>query len=208
MALHKAPVQTVDYDDLFVIVSETDDSKPIATRDGALAHDCVVRSVLAKTTPLPFRFGTLVSPDRLDEFVGFHREKLLRSLGKVSGCVEMSFKALRKGELFDAETALQETAPAGPGTLFMESRRRVYIAQESFGLQAERFAHQLATHLKGCVVDAAVNLNPSEMIFLSAGHLVRRENELEYKRRIEEMHKPEIEVLVSGPWAPYSFSDL
>src|ERR1051325_7371676 len=49
----------------------------------------VVSRVLAKTATLPFRFGTLVSVERLDSFVAPQEEVLRAQLERVRGCVEM-----------------------------------------------------------------------------------------------------------------------
>lgn len=207
VGLQKGELVAVNYGNLFVVVSETDDSKPIVTRESAVDHDRVVRRVLETTTPLPFRFGTLLAPKRLEEYVNFHRERLLESLAKVGGCVEMSFKAIRRGD--DLEVAsINEGSTVGPGTLFLNSKRATVSLRETSQAQAERFAHQLSTQLKGLLEDSVVKAGSSEGFFLTAGHLIKRQNVSEYKRRVTEMYKPDIEVLVSGPWAPYSFSEL
>ena len=50
------------------------------TRENALAHAAVVRSVLDRTTPLPFRFGTIVTEQQLQSYLSTHRPALENKL--------------------------------------------------------------------------------------------------------------------------------
>lgn len=187
LGLHRGELHTIDYKDLFVVVSETDDTKPIATAQCAEDHERVIRTVLEVTTPLPFKFGTLLSPRALNDFIEDRREGLLRSLDKVRDCFEVHLRAKRKGNLATSSD------PA---------------ARANTSAQVERFAHQLSAQLKGVLQDS-VGLDASRAgALFAAAHLVRRDQFSEYKRRIEEMYRPEIEITLEGPSAPASFSEL
>src|SRR5438874_9104833 len=74
------------------VVSEFDADVVAVTRTHVLAHERVVGHVLAETTPLPFRFGTLTSAARLQSYVAAHETALRARLERVRGCVEMSVK--------------------------------------------------------------------------------------------------------------------
>ncbi len=63
-----APVRLLKIDRLSVLVSDLDADAVPVTRENALAHAAVVRSVLDRTTPLPFRFGTLVTEQQLTSY--------------------------------------------------------------------------------------------------------------------------------------------
>src|SRR6185369_831763 len=79
---------------LAVLISETDlDTVPV-TKENALAHAAVVRSILDQTTPLPFRFGTLVTEQQLNNYVSARKPALEKNLSHVRGCVEMSVKII------------------------------------------------------------------------------------------------------------------
>jgi len=65
-------------------------------REELMAHNRVNGLVLALTTPLPFRFGTLVTAGRLGEYVRRNEAALRAGLGRVEGCVEMGVKIIRR----------------------------------------------------------------------------------------------------------------
>ncbi|HEU5460520.1 MAG TPA: GvpL/GvpF family gas vesicle protein, partial [Pyrinomonadaceae bacterium] len=56
-----APVRLLETEGLSVLVSNLEADVIQVTRENALAHAAVVRSILDRTTPVPFRFGTLVT---------------------------------------------------------------------------------------------------------------------------------------------------
>src|ERR1043165_6899709 len=90
------------------VVSDFKDEQVTVTRENVLAHERVVRRVLVETTPLPFRFGTLVSETRLESYLDSQQENLRAQLERVRGCVEMSVKVIWKLETARAEVFRQE----------------------------------------------------------------------------------------------------
>ena len=62
-------VRVLKIENLSVLVSDLDADSVRVTRENALAHAAVVRSVLDYSTPLPFRFGTVVSFAKKDRNV-------------------------------------------------------------------------------------------------------------------------------------------
>ncbi len=54
-------IELVTVDGLVVVTSKFESDVVPLTRENVLRHETVVRSVFAITTPLPFRFGTLVT---------------------------------------------------------------------------------------------------------------------------------------------------
>ncbi len=63
-----AEVRLFKTENFSLLVSEfAGDAVPV-NRENALAHAAIVRSVLDRTTPLPFRFGTLGTEEQLKQF--------------------------------------------------------------------------------------------------------------------------------------------
>src|SRR5262249_53062339 len=118
-----APVRLLKIDSLAVLVSDTDiDAVPV-TKENALTHAAVVRSILDQTTPLPFRFGTLVTEQQLRNYISAHKPALEQKLTHVRGCVEMSVKIiwdLPNGKNSEAPNA----EPQLTGTTFLAEKRR------------------------------------------------------------------------------------
>src|SRR5215217_6039024 len=87
-----APVRLDKIEELGLMVSEFNDETVPVTHENALDHASVVRSVLDRTTPLPFRFGTLVTEQQLRSYITARKPALETNLSLVRGCVEMSVK--------------------------------------------------------------------------------------------------------------------
>ena len=174
------------------------DSVPV-NRENALVHAAVVRSVLNQTTPLPFRFGTLVSEEQLRNYLNARREALLENFARIRGCVEMSVKILL--ELKDREPG--QTAVETPGTAFLLEKRREILGSEEI---ASWLGGQIGDSVRG----TTIKTNLTNQLLLSAAHLVERDGIEEYRRRLKEARaaRPELKFLTSGPWPPYSFANI
>ena len=69
LGISGVPVRLQMLEDLGVLVSDFNADAVPVTRENAMVHAAVVRSVLDRTTPLPFRFGTLVTEQQLRSYV-------------------------------------------------------------------------------------------------------------------------------------------
>src|SRR5512145_2129362 len=114
-----AAVRLVKIEDLAVLVSELDvDAVPV-NRENAVAHAAVVRSVLDRTTPLPFRFGTVVSEEQLKSYVLARKPSLETNLAHVRGCVEMSVKIIWNVSQSKPHQGPESTEERGVGAAFL-----------------------------------------------------------------------------------------
>ncbi|HXG64244.1 MAG TPA: GvpL/GvpF family gas vesicle protein [Blastocatellia bacterium] len=198
------------------VVSAFDGERIAVTRDNVLAHEGVIRRVLAQTTPLPFRFGTLVTADRLREYVDSQRGHLEALLARVRGAVEMGVKIIWDVEAVKNAAARAATPPAqvdetpGPGRAFLLARQRELAGGEARKAQAEEIAAWLERHLGDAVRETAVTVRPAESLVVSAAHLVERAKLEMYRERLERARKERADLyfLTSGAWPPYSFTTL
>ena len=206
---------------LWAVVSEFEGERAGVTRENVAAHNAVLARVLARTTPLPFRFGTLTTEARLAQFVAEHGAKLSEALSRVRGCVEMSVKVLRAGDEGRGVAATGDAAGGsgassgslspGSGTAYLAAKRRELSGDEASRARAEEAAGWLARSLGATVREARVRLCPSERLLLSASHLVERGRVAEYRERVRAARAERegvLRFLTSGAWPPYSFCDL
>src|SRR5215213_11666288 len=125
-----APVRLLKIDDVAVLVSDAEIDAVSVTRDNALAHAAVVRSVLDQTTPLPFRFGSLVTEQQLRSYISTRKPALEKKLTHVRACVEMSVKII--WQLTDDSTnpsqnpsqKIRAVELQGAGATFLAEKRR------------------------------------------------------------------------------------
>ncbi len=190
-----------------LIVSEFAGDVVPVYRENVLVHAAVVRSVLDQTTPLPFRFGTLVTEDQLRSYLKTRREALLENLRRVRGCVEMNVKIISDR---DPAGEAEEQIAEKPGTSFLLQKRREIVGSEARAGQAKTVADWLEALIGEAVRGTQIKTNITNQLLLAAAHLVERESIGQYRERLKaaRAERPELKFLTSGPWPPYSFANI
>lgn len=202
-----APVRLEEIEGLGVLVSDFNDDAVPVTNENALDHAAAVRSVLDRTTPLPFRFGTLVTEQQLRSYVSARKPALENNLAQVRGCVEMSVKIIWNVPRDKDEP---EEPRHGIGTTFLAAKRREILGSELRAAQAREVSAWLHNSVSGLTRAEKVTTQPSERLFLTAAHLVGRVNVERYREKTAEVRneRPDLHFLFSGPWPPYSFANI
>lgn len=231
-----AALVLIEDEGLAAVVSRFEDDTVSVTRENVLAHQRVVQQVLTKTTPLPFRFGTLVNEARLRNYLALQRSALDAQLKRVRDCVEMSVKLIQNREAFESATVEQQltvgnevqsatdhgaeeqsaqskisnNSESAAGTAYLKMKRRAFVGDELRQKRAEELASWLAARLVSVVRESEVSVRSEGTLFVKAAFLVERVRLEEYRARLRkaERERPEIHFLTSGPWPPYSFCDI
>jgi hypothetical protein len=209
-----AAVRVLRVGSLSAVVSEAGGRESAVTDENVLAHSRVTAAALARETPLPFRFGTRTTPERLAEYVSANEAALAASFARVRGCVEMSVKLLEGSQGEESKVGSQESEVeafgGGRGTAFLLAKRREILGGEEARRRALELAAWLAAGVGGLARETNVRARPAGAIALSAAHLVARARVAEYRARLRSLGagRPALRLLTSGPWPPYSFSDL
>jgi hypothetical protein len=205
------PVRIVEFEDFSAVVSVSRSEAFQITRKNALAHHEVVRSITQETTPLPTRFGTLVTVEQLRNYVSAHHQAIKAKLAQVRGGVEMNVRMIQTIAGADVSQKSKDENVLGPGTAFLLEKRREISHEEAGAAQKAQLSSWLREKLGDLIKDEKISLVPSPTIILArADHLIERENVREYRakmaRAVEE--RPEVRFMVSGPWPPYSFANI
>ena len=208
----------IQYGDVKVVVGEFEGERVDVTRANVFAHERVIGQVLAHTTPLPFRFGTVVSAAQLESYIDSQREFLLSQLARVRGCVEMSVKVIWNVEAVKQEALTGDAkrdAPddergiiRGRGAEFLAKKRREILGDETLRARAQDVVAWLDGHLGDIVRERQLRVRPMEALVVAAAHMVERERIEEYQERLRlaRHERDDLHFLTSGPWPPYSFS--
>src|SRR5215213_2756600 len=129
-----APVRIVEFDeDLSALVSVSRFEAFQVNRKNALAHHEVVRSITEQTTPLPARFGTVVTIEQLRNYVSTHHHALKAKLAHVRGGVEMNVRMIHS--IAAADTSQEPENAGGPGTAFLLEKRRDLLREQAGAAQ-------------------------------------------------------------------------
>ncbi|HKG61778.1 MAG TPA: GvpL/GvpF family gas vesicle protein [Pyrinomonadaceae bacterium] len=204
-----APVRIVEFDeDLSALVSVSRFEAFQVNRKNALAHHEVVRSITEQTTPLPARFGTVVTIEQLRNYVSTHHEAIKAKLAHVRGGVEMNVRMIHS---IDSADTSQESKNVGPGTAFLLEKRRELVRDEAGATQKGQLSEWLRDKLGDLIKEEKISITPSETVILArADHLIERVHVQEYRAKMAKAveERPEIRFMVSGPWPPYSFANI
>jgi hypothetical protein len=174
------------------MVSDFAGSELVATKENIFAHEHVVESCMDRVTPLPFRFGAVVSEDTLRAFIHQNLSVLRRDLEEFRDCVEMGLKVM---------LPLGQPQQPATGTDFLNAKRRLNEVQQET-------ASWVDASLVGLVRRTDVSrIDGSRSTIVRIAHLVMRNHLDAYKSHLDVLvsQRTDCRFLRSGPWAPYSF---
>jgi len=200
-----APVRELSAKGLAAWVSDTPEMIVAPSVARARAHDNVVRDAMSRATPVPARFGQVLATDAAAaDLLAQRRDSLLESLALVTGCVEMTVRIL-----FGSQRAGAGPAPRESGRAYLHWVRERQQARQSVADQAEFLRAALARAVEDAGVVREIRwarVAPGAQSVESA-HLVPRTLLVRHRdvvrAAVERDHR--MKVMLSGPWAPYTF---
>lgn len=207
--INGALVHVFEHAGLWVCVSVFDADVLRLSRENISKHEAVVRAVLQETTPLPFRFGTVLPRKQIESYLSARNAVLKTNLARVRNAVEMSVKIIWSKR---AEDPSLETLPkpSGAGATFLFEKKRELLGDERLEERAKQIKKWLQLKLKEFVCEELITLRPNAKLVLAASYLVKRDLVSAYLDRLRRAtaERPELHFLTSGPWAPYSFANI
>jgi gas vesicle protein GvpL/GvpF len=186
--LDGAPLELRTIDGLAAVISRRRGGEDTGSlRDEALVHGLVVEALAERAgAVLPVRFGeTSADDEALARLVHARAERLRSRLASVRGCVEIGLRI--------AEPKSSPDAAAASGTEYMRSLQRATST-------VERLHRDLAVPARESRLRRTGNVHVG-------AYLVPRERVDETRAVVARFAaaRPELNVLCTGPWAPYSF---
>jgi hypothetical protein len=189
-----APLERREVDGFEAVLSRrtrrTDDG---SLQTDALAHGGVVEALVELAAAvLPVRFGEGADDEReLVQTVGERSPELRRALGRVRGCVEVGLRV--------AGSEQPRLAPAATGAAYMRALR---TAEEERRDTIGALHDELAVLSREARIEA-----PAPAGAFAAAYLVERDGVPAVRGRAARFAAahPQLAVLCTGPWAPYSF---
>jgi hypothetical protein len=167
------------------------------TPEALWQHEQIVEALMEDRDLLPVRFGTRVEDeDAAARTLAERRVELECALERVRGAVELSVRAVF------AEPNVTAQPPEGSGADYLRAKRRSSAAQDAVASAVHEPLAMLArAHVQ------RIPRPPAEA--LRAAYLVDRPSVGAFARlvgRLDERH-PELRLLCTGPWPPYSFAE-
>jgi hypothetical protein len=197
--LNGRPLRAVAQDDLAAVVSEHDATRVASSAANLWDYEQVMERLMADHTLLPMRFGTVLAGDSaVRAMLSERAEELRAGLERVRGAVELGIRAGWR----DAAGPAESSGQAGEGTAYMLKR-----------LALHRQACDLVDRLDplaGLARDIRLRLVGQGDLPVLEAYLVNRDRVKEFTERVRDIDErhPEIELVCTGPWPPYSFTSL
>jgi hypothetical protein len=204
-----ASVRAVSLGDLGAWVSDIAASTVAPTAERAASHDRVVRAALEGETPLPVRFGQIVADDAALVHVAQERhDRFLAALEQVAGTVEMTVRLLVPGGARERGWNRSAATEGKTGREYLQQLAAAQREERNLLAEKEIARDRVRSAVRGLVRAESFNaMAGSSLATLS--HLVLRENIDKYRGALLVLRneEPTLAIMVSGPWAPYSFAE-
>ncbi len=205
---HDEALAKVIWRDVVAVVSRFDGSQLSKTADELWRHEEVVEALMNDRAVVPVRFGTLLpSPQRVNDLLCRAYDALTQDIERVRGQIEIGVRFLTAVDAAETSSEGMPLFRNGPGSAYLWARlvrQRELRDRQRATLSLVREAFDLlASHANASTLDDG----PDDRRGTSAAFLVSRDR-LECFRDIvggvANAH-PELALLCTGPWPPYSF---
>jgi hypothetical protein len=175
------------------------------TRDDLLSHhELVMRLHESHVSVLPARFPTwLADAEATRQLIDSRHAQLSSALDKVQGCAELSVTAVWLSD--DEAVPLPDAAT--PGRRYLLERRQAFAGSDRRRQRARELADDVERLAGPDLVACQRQVCPSTTVAASMALLVPRARVAEIRARLSPV-KPDVRILVNGPWPPYSFVDI
>ena len=181
--------------------------RPEAAIDAVLAHNRVVEvAVTEAVTPVPLRFGQwLEDRNRFEHAIAENAVRYRELLESFAGCLEFGLRLIDPNA---AEEAQEVRTSPRTGREYMQALQESGKLADRKQAQAEQVAARIREQLRDVVRDERIDTPRTKHAVVTMSHLVAREYFDEYRERARRLRTafPELRLLLSGPWPPYSFA--
>ena len=210
LGIDRSPVRAVDLAGLGAWVSDIATTPIVPSPGRAQSHDRVVRAALESETPLPARFGQVVASEmELRAALSERRQALESALKRVEGAIEMTVRMLVPAPTNDASARQVGGAGEGKGREYLERVAAVQRQERNVLAKAEIVRDRVRSAVEGLVRAESFSGAVAGSSLATVSHLVPKENVDAYRSALLALRSgdPALAIMVSGPWAPYSFSE-
>ena len=181
-------------------------------------HQRVLERVMADSTVIPVKFGTVVENDRqVSNILATGREEFTSTLERHTGKVELDVVASwvdLRATLTDIadDKAVVEMKAQIASQVEPTIEQRIGLGQlvkEILDKKSEDIARRLVVALRARWLDIIVNPTRDDSVILNAAVLINRSEEAEFDQAIEELNRSyggRLNFRCVGPLPPYSFA--
>jgi hypothetical protein len=174
-----------------------------------LAHAALLAEIHAQIGILPARYGTVAaSEEAVRDFLGNHRDNLLRDLLRLEGTGEIGLR-VDLADLAATPHSRNEDRSHPPASLpgqYLALRRQRYASIDRLARQARLATEDFVQAMHGLFCDCRT-LSSTVPTVVRLAFLVRRDLWATFRNRIAALMpgRASQRCTLLGPWPPYSF---
>jgi hypothetical protein len=186
----------IDVSGIQVVIARRTAAPKLSERALRAQHGLIVRLARVTAALLPVRFGAFLERRELDRLIRSRRAVLRKALKTVSGCEQMTLRALNREKL---PTETGESARTGADYL----RRRAAAAR----VRLPPSVTAIRRALDPLVKQERIDRGPGDR-FISINHLIARGTATRYRSIVRALDKAAAgsALTISGPWPPFAFT--
>jgi hypothetical protein len=176
-----------------------------------MRHERVVEAVRGQGPGLPVRFGTVLSSaDAVTEALEERYAALIDDLKRLGDKVELGVSLLwtpPNQPLPDPLTTGEDQPSTGPGATYLRALSQQHQHQAALRNAAQALATELDEVVRAHVIEVRHALLPTDRLALRSSMLLHPSGCAAVGELVEAAFgdRPELRLLLSGPWPPYSF---
>jgi gas vesicle protein GvpL/GvpF len=211
---HDRPLLLIGCKDLGAVSSEMTSSEPRPVIEDATLHESIVEAIRALVPALPVQFGTVL-PDAASVERALERQydALVSDLVRLGDALEFGLTILWDDDGPSTSIRGGSKDPARPegargrGTAYLRARIEETRQENGRRARAQALVDALDAVLSPCSIDQRHTLLPTGRIAARAAYLVQQGSEEAFKAAFRQarLMRPDLRLLLTGPWPPYSF---
>lgn len=201
-----APVQLLPWRGIAVAASPIETWNVAVNESNVRRHEHVIEAVMAETTVLPLRFGSVIGDaDAYRRQLSQGYRLLTQRLALLAGRVEFGIRVVG-GAIREPSRHVEPPphAPMGPGTAYLRSLARPCSDwPDSLDISVHRALDPWA-------VTSVLWPQDTPSSELRASFLVERRGIEAFRQEVAglQVNRQDLRVSCTGPWPPYSFVDV
>jgi hypothetical protein len=212
-------VQTVNYQGIAAVVSDTPVESFDATRENVLAHERVNEAVMRQHTVIPMSFGTVFKTrDDIVELLRGAHAAFSDVLAKMEDKLEFGLKVLWDRDVIVREIEREDEDVKRLKKEISSQKGSTYFARMQYGRlieaalqnRSERCVADIFQQLRDVSVASRANKPIGDKMIMNAAFLVSRSREAAFDARIKVVGSryENMTFKYTGPWPPYNFVNI
>lgn len=205
------PIKEMGFKDIALIVSDVSSMAFLPEEEFALRHSLVVEDIFRHTCIMPMRFGTVFEDDgEVRKVLRDHYYRFREQLCFVTDKAEFGVRCYWEGTPASrrARSAWEKTSShhkGPPGTRYLMKRRFEAGLSRTARQGVESFFSPVDGELSKLSEARKVRYTEVSRGMVEASYLVHDSRQRAFREKIIQL-VPEMKILLTGPWPPYSFA--